>query len=312
MNKYVIYTVITGGYDDVLQPLVIDDRFDYILFSNDFKEKQIGIWKVHNIPQPNDISTGDNKRLSRYPKCHPETLLSEYESSLYLDANIQITDSWIYEKCIDYANRKVEFASILLSNLAHPFAPGPRDDIYEHMYDMCSILIEHDYDVIKQCHKLYKLGFPMHYGLNENNMIFRLHTEKMKQCDEEWWWWITNYSFRDQFSYMYCLRKYQIGIEYFFPYGTNVRNTPHFIYYRRHLSENNGRTLQPHFFERVRLRCKNLNPNNYNRYCKHWFILMKMPNPNLALNVWGVLIGIINTPMLVRSFLKNRLQKIFK
>lgn len=46
MKDFVIYTVLVGGYDDVLQPKVVDDRFDYILFSNDFKETKQGIWNI--------------------------------------------------------------------------------------------------------------------------------------------------------------------------------------------------------------------------------------------------------------------------
>lgn len=43
MKKFVIYSVLVGNYDDVLQPAVIDDRFDYILFSNDINENNMGV-----------------------------------------------------------------------------------------------------------------------------------------------------------------------------------------------------------------------------------------------------------------------------
>ena len=39
-KKCVIYTAMVGGYDEIMQPLVVDDRFDYILFSNDIKENR--------------------------------------------------------------------------------------------------------------------------------------------------------------------------------------------------------------------------------------------------------------------------------
>ena len=32
---------MVGAYDNILQPLVIDDRFDYILFSNEIKKKNV-------------------------------------------------------------------------------------------------------------------------------------------------------------------------------------------------------------------------------------------------------------------------------
>ena len=34
-KKYAIYTAMVGGYDEIMQSKVVDDRFDYILFSND-------------------------------------------------------------------------------------------------------------------------------------------------------------------------------------------------------------------------------------------------------------------------------------
>lgn len=36
--KIAIYTVLTGGYDKLQQPKVIDSDFDYICFSNDIEK----------------------------------------------------------------------------------------------------------------------------------------------------------------------------------------------------------------------------------------------------------------------------------
>ena len=55
MNRYVIYTAVVGNYDEIKQPQVVDNRFDYILFSNDIKEKNVGIWQVRPIPYHNPI-----------------------------------------------------------------------------------------------------------------------------------------------------------------------------------------------------------------------------------------------------------------
>ena len=49
MLQKVIYTCLTGGYDTLLQPSIIDNQFDYICFSNDITEKQIGIWQIRKI-----------------------------------------------------------------------------------------------------------------------------------------------------------------------------------------------------------------------------------------------------------------------
>lgn len=300
---------MTGGYDEVCQPLVIDERFDYVLFSNDFEESKIGAWQVRHIPVPSEIDATDNKRISRYPKTHPETMLGEYEASLYIDANIQIADRWMYDKCAEYAAKGVQFAGIHISTSPHPFAE-PRDDIYEHMYDMCTIAVEHDYKAIKMCRTLYKSGFPAHYGLNENNVIYRLHTEQMRKCDEEWWWWIVNYSFRDQFSYMYCLWKHKIQCEYFFPYGVTARNTPH-LHFMGHNQDvvKRRKSVPTGILERIRIKCKDLNPEKYNRYCKHWLWMIKRPYPQVWLVAWGIVVGIIDFPMIIMKYVRKKILK---
>lgn len=288
-KNYVIYTVMTGGYEGILQPLVMDDRFDYVLFSNDYKDSQIGCWHIRHIPLA--VDPNDNKRLSRYPKTHPELLLSEYEASLYIDANIQIADSWVYDRIIELANLHVNHAGVKL------LATG-RDDIYRHAYDMCVMRAEHDTDAIRHCHALYRKGFPEHWGLNENNIIFRTHTELMKQVDEEWWWWIKNYSYRDQFSYMYCLWKYDVKREFFLPEGQDAHNSKYFSFMHHNDSAVIAakKWVNTGFFETRRNANRNLNRNKYCRYCEDWVKMCKMSYPVFALFMWGVFVEIWNCP----------------
>ncbi len=289
MKDYVIYTVLVGDYDDITQPVVTDDRFDYVLFSNHILKTNIGVWNVKSIP---NIIENDNKRLSRYPKTHPETMLSEYKASLYIDANIQIQDQWVYDRFIELYNQNVEFAGIRMVLTG-------RDCIYDHAFDMCFWVVEHDYNAIKQCHELYKRGFPRHFGLNENNLIFRIHTQKMKSVDEEWWNWILNYSFRDQFSYMYCLWKYNVELNYFLPIGEDTRNSKHF-----HLNNHDGRTsvirkkiIPRSLIERLRIKSKSFDKD----YClNRWHSIYESSYPILYLYVDGIFTIIRSLPQLAK------------
>lgn len=286
---------MVGGYDDIVQPSIIDNRFDYILFSNDFEIEYVGVWIVRKIP---DVIKNDNKRLSRYPKTHPETLLSEYDFSLYIDANIQISNQWVYDRFVELAEKDVEFAGVKLVLTG-------RDCIYRHAYDICARRIAHDYETIVQMHELYKRGFPEHFGLNENNIIFRKRTEKMARADEEWWWWITNYSFRDQFSYMYCLWKHGIKIEYFLPIGWDARNNENFILYEH--DDNKGvksvKIVKRGLFECLRNGCRNISSPKYEYYCEKWVELCKAPNPKLSLFLLGIKACIVESPSLIKRAL---------
>lgn len=301
MNKFVIYTIMVGKYGKVRQPLCLDERFDYVLFSNDFTEPTIGVWQVRPLPIPPEIAANDNKRLSRYPKTHPETMLAEYEVSLYMDANIQIADRWVYDRIVELAEQKVDYAGIKL-------LVSGRTCIYRHAYDMCMMRAEHDYNAIVEMHALYKEGFPEHFGLNENNIIFRCHNEKMKKVDELWWQWIVNYSYRDQFSYMYCLWKNNIPIQYFLPEGEDSHNSQHFVF-----THHNGnpdvvkkKWISIGLMEKCRNKCRALHRE---RYCEQWVSLCKTPFPLIFLTLWGIGVTILNTPLLLIRKMKKGMHK---
>ena len=45
-----IYTIITGNYDNIKQPLVIEEGVEYVLFTNNPGIVEAGVWKVVQIP----------------------------------------------------------------------------------------------------------------------------------------------------------------------------------------------------------------------------------------------------------------------
>lgn len=300
MNKYVIYTIITGGYNDLMQPLFADERFDYILFSNDFKIERIGVWQVMPIPQLTEINPDDNKRLSRYPKTHPEILLKNYEASLYIDANLQILDKWVYERFLELVYKKVLYAGVRLQLTG-------RDCIYEHAFDMTARGIVHDYEALDQCHALYKKGFPQHFGLNENNIIYRYHDDLMRKVDEEWWWWITNYTFRDQFSFMYCLWKYNIPVqEHFLPENEDSRTTIHFKYVEHDVKNRRTKFIKVDFFEKIRRKCYNIESGR-EKCLQIWMRAIQKNNPlgYLRIHIFGIFV--LNIHRLLFKYVKNRI-----
>ena len=91
--KRVIYTCITGGYDKLRQPEVLDGDFDYICFTDAVGRSEEGVWQIRPIP----YSCDDPTRLSRYVKLLPHKVLGEYDESLWIDANIAIRGNGIYD-----------------------------------------------------------------------------------------------------------------------------------------------------------------------------------------------------------------------
>ena len=96
MKRYVIYSALVGNYDEILQPLVEDERFDFVLFTDIITKDRVGVWQVRPIEYHND----DNTRICRYVKTHPEILLPDYAVSVWIDSNIQIIDGFIYDRII--------------------------------------------------------------------------------------------------------------------------------------------------------------------------------------------------------------------
>ena len=280
MKKYVIYSVCVGNYDDILQPLVIDNRFDYVLFSNDFEEQQIGVWQVRPIPIPQEISKNDMKRLSRYPKTHPETMLPEYEASLYMDMNIQIKDAYIYERFIELVTKRVEYAGI--KHFRH-------DNIYDHAFDMVNWNLEHDYNMFRICQYIRHHGYTRNGGLNENNIIFRMHTKKMQKVNEEWWRMIVYFSHRDQFSYMYILNKYRIPIEYFLLPPEFARNSKH-LNFNFHDKRTNSRKYEKiGLFEKIRKKTCTLSLENECFYKNMYYNLYQSKFPLFLFKIFNAM-----------------------
>ncbi len=213
MNRFVIYSAIIGKYDEILQPSVVDDRFDYILFSDCLPEGEKGAWKIRRIEYSNPIKA----KVARYVKTHPETLLPEYEASLWLDANVRITGDAVYERFIELY--KIDSAVASVKHLAY-------DCVYNEMFSVLDFRYESEEVVVRWGHELRKRGYPRHAGLFETGLMFRRHSNPaLKELDAIWWNYIDTYSRRDQLSFTLALLDVKISCGYFLPEGKTVRDS---------------------------------------------------------------------------------------
>ena len=216
MKRYVIYSALVGDYDEVLQPMVVDERFDYVLFSNDIKDSRVGVWQVRPISYENP----DNTRVCRYVKTHPEELLKEYEVSVWIDANVQPLSGYVYERIAELDNQ-----GVLVSSMWHPV----RKCIYEEAFAVMNMMVEHERVVVEWCHRLRKERYPRDNGLCETGLVFRRHQEvSVRKLDALWWYCIDHYSRRDQLSFNYVLWKLNVPYELFLGGGRNARKTEFF------------------------------------------------------------------------------------
>ena len=203
---------MVGGYDQILQPLAIDNRFDFVLFTNEIAEPKVGVWQIRRIEYSNPIQT----KIARYVKTHPESLLGEYDASLWHDANVRIKSQCVYDRFIELVEKKVAVASVKHMGW---------DCVYEELFKVLDFRYESEKTVVEWGHLLRNRDYPKHNGLIETNMLFRLHSrEDVKEMDALWWNYIENYSRRDQLSFPLVLKECRMRCEYFLPEGKTVRN----------------------------------------------------------------------------------------
>ena len=95
-HKKVVYTCLTGNYDTLPLHSYLDFDWDYICFTDStelLKAKQFGAWQI----RPLVFDKLDNTKNARWHKTHPHVLFSDYDESIWIDANIAIKSSWIFE-----------------------------------------------------------------------------------------------------------------------------------------------------------------------------------------------------------------------
>lgn len=198
-SRIVIYTCIIGDYDDLRQPLVIDERCDYVCFTDQPPEGDTGVWQIRPLASPEGL---DFIRAQRYHKFLPHLLFPEYDYSIYMDGNLQIQ-----KPMRDFVATYAKDASFLCAK--HPV----RDCLYEEAEEVLIWGFALEEDVTKQIARYREEGFPAHYGLICANCLVRAHHDPaLVHLMELWYHELSIGAPRDQLSFSYCVWK--LGFSY--------------------------------------------------------------------------------------------------
>lgn len=300
MKQFAIYTACIGGYDNIVQPEVIDERFDYILFTDDVKEQRIGVWQVLHV----DYTNPDKTRIARYVKTHPHELLSQYKATLWMDANVQIASEKIYGRFVQLYEQNIDVASI-----CHPYRNCIYDEAFEVSYSKKYGRLEHDTIAIKWCNHINNEHYPQHSGLYETNILYRRNIDAVNNANDLWWQSINEYSKRDQLSCNYVLWKNQIKMKYFLPVGEHatfskeVRYIPHDQVSRRKL-------VDAEFCEQLRYKAVNISDWTLKIGHSIWKKAYSSKCPMFVLKTYGVLLGILVSPCILYNVIKHRITRL--
>ncbi|MCR5674242.1 MAG: DUF616 domain-containing protein [Lachnospiraceae bacterium] len=185
-----VYTVITGGYDRLLDPLVLNKEWDYFCIT-DNEAMESKVWKV--IPYPDDDSL-DAARKNRKAKLLPWEFLDGYDYSLYIDGNIQITGD-----LTEWINWYAGKSGMLC--FPHGVSNGLSDELEliqqhrEKYYD----------DARRQAENYLSEGYPDNYPMVVASILLRDHHDPLlKKTMEDWWNEVLTKSGRDQISFGYA------------------------------------------------------------------------------------------------------------
>lgn len=218
-KNHVIYTCITGCYDNLIQQNFYNPEYNYICYTDNeewISQKVIGIWEIRPLAK----TEFSNALNNRWHKTHPHELFPDYEDSIYMDGNIDIMTSYLFDQI---KNKKC--------NIAIPIH-FERKCVYDEIKRLRwnKKISKHQLKNIKKY--LKESGFPKNYGMNENNIIFRKHHEKtIIKIMEEWWTIIKDVAPRDQLSLSYVLWKNHISVSDIAIDNARLRTEDYHFYY---------------------------------------------------------------------------------
>lgn len=214
----VVYTVSTGLYDEIKEPIYKDSSIDYFVFT----EQEISsssMWRKKNIPgRLKEKYT--SLELARYIKTHPHEFFENYEYSIFIDGNVRITcDIKPLIKDMIFSEKKIAIHEHQV-----------RDCVYQEAKAVFAAGKANYVDLCKQM-KMYKReGFPKHFGLFETNIVIREHNDLVcKNIMDDWWKEMEKHTKRDQLSFTVALWKNGLRKDVIHSLGNNSRRNPYFI-----------------------------------------------------------------------------------
>ncbi len=219
LSKVVVYTAITGNYDHVSEPATKVPGWKYLCFTDDACITAPG-WEVSVLPK----SGLDQIRHSRLPKILAHRFLSGYDTSIWIDGNLEIQGD-LEEFC------KVALMHVDIAFFRHgDFRPSVAAEV-----DACWQAKKAPLEVMARQYESYcAAGFPDDAGIiPEAGVIARRHHRSdVRVAMEEWWGELLRHSARDQIGLPYVLWKRALPFKLL---DHNLRTSPWFRY--RHHGE---------------------------------------------------------------------------
>ena len=199
--KIIVYSVNTGGYDELRSPDVYDPNIRYILFT-DNKYFKSDVWEVNHIDFVD--SKLDNRRKARYIKINPHLVLPNHDISIWVDH--------CYKPRFNNAEEFLKEIGFFNNNIMS-YKHDVRQCIYSESEEVKRQRLDYE-DIINSQMSRYRIeGFPRNYGLFDSGFTIRKYNKVVNEFNDIWWSEIKNFSARDQLSQVYSSWKSGVDIK---------------------------------------------------------------------------------------------------
>ena len=196
--KLVVYTCVTGSYDDLSGLQVPKEGIQFVLFTDRKIKKDIG-WEVRPLASPVRLTNGHD--INRYHKFFAHRIFPNNEYSIYQDGNINFEGSYI-DLLLEF--KKSEAA---LAAFKHPKGRSLLEEAeackFHKNFD--------DFDkskIIDQFNYYISKNIDLEKEITANYFLLRRHNhEKLSLAMSLWWSQLYEFTKRDQISLEYALEE---------------------------------------------------------------------------------------------------------
>lgn len=233
-NNKVIYTAIFGDYDQLQEPKVKPEGFDFVCFTDsDIRSKN---WKIRHTER----EFTDPTRDARKHKVLAHEVLPEYDISVWVDGNLLVRGD--VNKLIAKHLANTNMAVFDHKDAKHRDkneTEDSKDCLYEEVVHLIKSAergrVRDDPKVMQEQVDRYRSeGYPEHNGLILSMVLLRRHHKlDVVRTMEAWWGEIKRGSKRDQLSFPYAAWKTGLKFNYI---EENARNNDYFLHtpHKRH------------------------------------------------------------------------------
>jgi len=205
-HKKLLYTVVTGGYDQLNEIPKTLKNWDFICFT-DNPDLASKTWQIREIDNKLNL---DPFRLSRYYKINNHLVDSEYDLSVYIDCNYRIRGD------LDSFVSHILPIDKQIGMLLHPFHSSLHEEV-----ELCIANKKDEKAILRNQYRYYvedkKFNDPFPH-IAGGMIVRRPGDPEVRKLMETWFTQLLKWSRRDQMAFNYSLARHPGVLPHYIPY----------------------------------------------------------------------------------------------